>query len=98
MRVPVTRQLDRSIWSIRNLKASKYARPSLERQRAREWEWACSQSTSHFERIHLDKPPASRTFKGEKPGDLPVINLKTAEALSLMLPQVLLALANELIE
>ena len=30
MRVPVTRQLDRSIWSIQNLKASKYARPSLE--------------------------------------------------------------------
>jgi hypothetical protein len=37
-----------------------------------------------------------RTFKGEKPGDLPVINSKTAEALSLTLPQVLLALANEL--
>jgi hypothetical protein len=36
MRAPVTRQLDRSIWSIRNLKASKYVRPLLERRRARE--------------------------------------------------------------
>src|SRR6516162_5236759 len=35
-RVPVTRQLGRSIWSIRNLRASKYVKPSLERRRPRE--------------------------------------------------------------
>jgi len=38
MRVPVTRQLDRSIWSIQNLKALKYAKLSLETRRARDEE------------------------------------------------------------
>jgi putative tryptophan/tyrosine transport system substrate-binding protein len=66
-----------------------------------------SYGTDTSDPLHQVGVYAARTLKGEKPGDLPiqrstrfelVINLSTAKALGLQIPDKLLALADEVIE
>jgi putative ABC transport system substrate-binding protein len=88
--------------------AASYAVPTIEQTR----EFAAagglmSYVTDYADAYHLVGTLVGRILKGEKPADLPVqqatkleliINLKTAKALGLTIPETLLATADEVIQ
>jgi putative tryptophan/tyrosine transport system substrate-binding protein len=88
--------------------ANRYALPSMFfRSTAVPAGALASYGTDLLESNHQMGIYTGRILKGEKPGDLPVvqptkfelaINLKTAKALGLMVPQTLLVAADEVIE
>jgi putative ABC transport system substrate-binding protein len=87
--------------------AGRYAVPTLVFSRAQVAGALASYGATRDETIRLMGVYTGRILKGEKPADLPVmlptkfefvVNLKTAKALGLMIPETLLATADEVIQ
>jgi putative tryptophan/tyrosine transport system substrate-binding protein len=87
--------------------AGRYSVPTLVFSRAQVAGALASYGATRDELFRLMGVYTGRILKGEKPADLPVIlpskfefvvNLKTAKALGLMIPEALLATADEVIQ